>query len=74
VCSRGDRDVHAYGRAGDAGLDGDLEIDLGNADDVGAQLTALAGQSPDLVTADLTGTVFRDSAGVYVLTRAPPAG
>ncbi|HEY8043937.1 MAG TPA: STAS domain-containing protein [Streptosporangiaceae bacterium] len=46
------------------------EIDLGNADDVGEQLTVVAGQSPDLVTADLTGTVFCDSAGVYVLTRA----
>jgi anti-anti-sigma factor len=46
------------------------EIDLGNADEVGEQLTALAGQSPELITADLTGTAFCDSAGVYVLTRA----
>jgi anti-anti-sigma factor len=46
------------------------EIDLGNSRSVGEQLQALAGQAPDLVTADLTGTVFCDSAGVYVLTRA----
>ena len=46
------------------------EIDLGNSADVAEQLTAVAGQSPELLTADLTGTVFCDSAGVYVLTRA----
>ncbi len=45
------------------------EIDLGNSDDVGEQLKAVAGQSPELITADLTGTMFCDSAGVYVLTR-----
>jgi anti-sigma B factor antagonist len=46
------------------------EIDLGNSRDVDEQLKAVASQSPDLITADLTGTVFCDSAGVYVLTRA----
>ena len=46
------------------------EIDLGNSGSVGEQLNALASHCPDLVTADLTGTVFCDSAGVYVLTRA----
>ncbi len=46
------------------------EIDLGNSADVGEQLKTVAGRSPELVTADLTGTVFCDSAGVYVLTRA----
>jgi anti-sigma B factor antagonist len=46
------------------------EIDLGNSGDVDEQLKAVARQSPDLVTADLTSTVFCDSAGVYVLTRA----
>jgi anti-sigma B factor antagonist len=46
------------------------EIDLGNSRDVDEQLNAVARQSPDLITADLTGTVFCDSAGVYVLTRA----
>ena len=46
------------------------EIDLGNSAEVGEQLTTVAGQSPELVTADLTSTVFCDSAGVYVLTRA----
>ncbi len=45
------------------------EIDLGNSGSVGEQLNAVASQSPDLITADLTGTVFCDSAGVYVLTR-----
>ena len=45
------------------------EIDLGNSGDVDEQLKAVAGQTPDLITADLTGTVFCDSAGVYVLTR-----
>jgi anti-sigma B factor antagonist len=45
------------------------EIDLGNSGDVDEQLKAVAGQAPDLVTADLTSTVFCDSAGVYVLTR-----
>src|SRR5450755_3207170 len=45
------------------------EIDLGNSGDVDEQLKAVAGQAPDLITADLTDTVFCDSAGVYVLTR-----
>jgi anti-anti-sigma factor len=45
------------------------EIDLGNSGDVDEQLKAVAGQVPDLITADLTGTVFCDSAGVYVLSR-----
>ena len=45
------------------------EIDLGNSEDVDEQLKAVAGETPDLITADLTGTVFCDSAGVYVLTR-----
>ena len=46
------------------------EIDLGNSGSVAEQLNVVAAQSPALVTADLTGTVFCDSAGVYVLTRA----
>jgi anti-sigma B factor antagonist len=45
------------------------EIDLGNSGDVDEQLKAVTAQAPDLVTADLTGTFFCDSAGVYVLTR-----
>ena len=45
------------------------EIDLGNSGDVDEQLRAVADQAPDLITADLTGTVFCDSAGVYVLAR-----
>jgi anti-sigma B factor antagonist len=45
------------------------EIDLDNSGEVDEQLSAVAGQAPDLITADLTATVFCDSAGVYVLTR-----
>src|SRR5712691_11220891 len=46
-----------------------VEIDLDNSEDVDEQLKAVARQPPDLITADLTSTVFCDSAGVYVLTR-----
>jgi anti-sigma B factor antagonist len=45
------------------------EIDLGNSGDLDEQLKAVAGQDPELITADLTGTAFCDSAGVYILTR-----
>jgi anti-anti-sigma factor len=36
---------------------------------VDERLKAVAERTPELITADLTGTVFCDSAGVYVLTR-----
>src|ERR1700722_11017093 len=45
------------------------EIDLGNSGAVDEQLKAVAAQAPDLITDDLTGTVFCASAGVYVLPR-----
>jgi anti-sigma B factor antagonist len=45
------------------------EIDLCNSGEVDEQLKAVASQAPDLITADLTGTTFCDSAGVYVLAR-----
>jgi anti-sigma B factor antagonist len=45
------------------------EIDLGNSASVDEQLKTVAGQAPDIITADFTGTVFCDSAGVYVITR-----
>ncbi len=46
------------------------EIDVTNAPGVAALLTAVAGQSPEVITADLTATGFCDSAGVEVFTRA----
>jgi anti-anti-sigma factor len=46
------------------------EIDVTNAPGLAALLTTVAGQFPEAITADLTTTVFCDSAGVEVLTRA----
>ena len=46
------------------------EIDLANAPAVRNALLALADQAPELITADLTGTMFCDSAGVHAITRA----
>ncbi len=46
------------------------EIDVTNAPGLAAMLAAVAGQSPEVITADLTATGFCDSAGVEVLTRA----
>jgi anti-sigma B factor antagonist len=46
------------------------EIDITNAPGVAALLTVVAGQSPEVITADLTTTGFCDSAGVEVFTRA----
>jgi anti-sigma B factor antagonist len=46
------------------------EIDLANAPLVRTALLALADQDAELITADLTGTVFCDSAGVHAITRA----
>jgi len=37
---------------------------------VQALLIAVAGESPEVITADLTATVFCDSAGVRALVRA----
>jgi anti-anti-sigma factor len=46
------------------------EIDLTNAAGVYRLLAAVAAQSPEVVTADLTGTAFCDSAGLNSLLRA----
>jgi anti-anti-sigma factor len=46
------------------------EIDVINAADVAELLSAAAAGSAEVITADLTATVFCDSAGVEVLTRA----
>ena len=45
------------------------EIDLANAPEVHAGLLDVTKQDPELITADLTGTVFCDSAGIHVITR-----
>jgi phosphoserine phosphatase RsbU/P len=45
------------------------EIDVTNAPGLAGLLTAVAGQSPEVITADLTATGFCDSAGVEVLAR-----
>jgi phosphoserine phosphatase RsbU/P len=46
------------------------EVDMTNATDVSDLLTAVAGESPEVITADMTATVFCDSAGVRALMRA----
>jgi anti-anti-sigma factor len=46
------------------------EIDMTNASDVTDLLAAVAGQSPQVITADMTATEFCDSAGVRALVRA----
>ena len=49
------------------------EIDVINAPDVAELISAAAAGSPEVITADLTATVFCDSAGVEVLARARDA-
>ncbi|MGI8448578.1 MAG: SpoIIE family protein phosphatase [Streptosporangiaceae bacterium] len=46
------------------------EIDVTNAPGVAAALAAVSGQSPEVITADLTATSFCDSAGIEALARA----
>ena len=46
------------------------EIDMTNASDVSDLLAAVAGESPQVITADMTATEFCDSAGVRALVRA----
>jgi anti-sigma B factor antagonist len=46
------------------------EIDLVNASSMGNQLSAVVGESPELITVDMTATDFCDSAGIRVLARA----
>mgnify|MGYP003694744767 CR=1 FL=1 len=46
------------------------EMDLANASDVSDLLAAVASQSPEVITADMTATMFCDSSGVHALARA----
>jgi phosphoserine phosphatase RsbU/P len=46
------------------------EIDITNSSDVRDLLAAVTGQSPEVITADMTATMFCDSAGVSALARA----
>jgi sigma-B regulation protein RsbU (phosphoserine phosphatase) len=46
------------------------EIDITNSSDVRDLLAAVIGQSPEVITADMTATMFCDSAGVSALARA----
>jgi phosphoserine phosphatase RsbU/P len=46
------------------------EIDVTNAPGLAAALAAVSGQSPEVITADLTATSFCDSAGIEALVRA----
>ena len=46
------------------------EVDMTNATDVSDLLIAVAGESPEVITADIAATVFCDSAGVRALVRA----
>ena len=46
------------------------EMDITNAADISDLLAAVAGQSPEVITVDMTATVFCDSSGVHALARA----
>jgi anti-sigma B factor antagonist len=46
------------------------EMDITNASGVSDLLAAVAGQSPEEITADMTATAFCDSSGVSALARA----
>lgn len=46
------------------------EIDLGNSAAVGELLSAIVGQSPDVISADMTATEYCDSAGIHAVARA----
>ena len=46
------------------------EIDVINAPGLAAALAAVSGQSPEVITADLTATSFCDSAGIEAFARA----
>jgi phosphoserine phosphatase RsbU/P len=62
------RDVHWSGRH--AVVTMPAEIDMTNAPGVGGLLAAVAGQFPEVITADMTATTFCDSAGAHALARA----
>ena len=46
------------------------EMDITNASGVSDLLAAVAGESPEVITADMTATSFCDSSGVNALARA----
>lgn len=46
------------------------EMDLTNSGSVEELLAAVAAQSPEVITADMTATTFCDSAGIHALVRA----
>jgi anti-anti-sigma factor len=46
------------------------EMDITNASGVSDLLAAVAGESPEVITADMTATLFCDSSGVNALARA----
>jgi sigma-B regulation protein RsbU (phosphoserine phosphatase) len=68
VLTGGDPRIRWSGRHAIVTMPG--ETDVINAADVAELLSAAAAGSPELITADLTATVFCDSAGVEVLARA----
>jgi sigma-B regulation protein RsbU (phosphoserine phosphatase) len=63
-----ERDVHWSGRH--AVVTMPAEIDITNASGVTDLLAVVAGESPEVITADMTATMFCDSAGVSALARA----
>lgn len=46
------------------------ELDMANCAETYAVLSAVISQDADLITADLTGTTFCDSAGIHQIVRA----
>jgi anti-sigma B factor antagonist len=46
------------------------EIDLTNSSSVDRVLSTVAGQHPEVITADMTRTMFCDSSGIHALARA----
>lgn len=46
------------------------EIDMSNSAQLGDLLSEVISEEPDLITADLTGTMFCDSAGIHAIVRA----
>ena len=45
------------------------EIDVTNSASVDSVLAGVAAQHPEIITADMTGTVFCDSSGIHALAR-----
>jgi sigma-B regulation protein RsbU (phosphoserine phosphatase) len=68
LAGRGDPRIQWSGRHAVVTMPG--EADVVNAADVAELISAAASGSPEVITADLTATLFCDSAGVEVLARA----